>query len=94
MEKVSREEAIDILKDVVMHTDKLNKDGAPIEVVNAMLKGIEELEKLQKIEEILEKGHKKCIKCDVNCDYFTVVSEDHCEKLIEYDEIEKIFRGE
>lgn len=50
--------------------------------------------RLQKIEEILEKGHKKCIKCDVNCDYFPIASEDYCEKLIRYDEIKRIVKGE
>lgn len=85
---MNREEAIAILKDVVMNTDKLNKDGAPIEVVNAMLKGIEELEKLQKIEEIVNLCDNPCKSCR-----FFEKGSKACI-FLKYEEIEKIVRGE
>lgn len=87
MSEISREEAIKEL-DVMGGNCSTDYD------YKVCHQAIADMEKLQRIEEILKKGHKKCIKCDVNCDYFTVASEEYCKKLIEYDEIKRIVRGE
>ena len=87
MNEMSREEAIKNLSQVMQSLDY-------IEIDEELNKAISDMKKLQKIEEIMENGAEKCEECEVDCDYFIVATGGYCLKLIEYDEIEMIVRGD